>query len=81
MSHSAGSTGSAVLLEETKAACWGTFQRVHVRTLERLVSLNMASASFLPVLLDSIFGCAHVAQSRSWELLLFATLVFSPSKL
>lgn len=80
MSHSAGSTISAVLLEEAKAACWGTFQRVCTRALERL-GWQPDSASTSDMRLDSVLGCTHVAQSHSWELLLCLRLIFSPSEL
>lgn len=36
MSYSAASTGSAVLLDEVKAAHWGPFQRVCHHALEGL---------------------------------------------
>lgn len=65
MSPSVGSTVFAVLLEEAKAARWGTFQRVCVRALERLGSLNIASASLL-----------DIAQSHSWEVLLCLQLLY-----
>lgn len=58
MSYSSGSTASAVL-DEVKAACWGTFQRVCGHALERLDKLNMASASLLDMHLDSSPGCVH----------------------
>lgn len=59
---------SVVLLEEAKAAGWGTFQRVCVCALKRLGSLNMASAFLLDIWLDSSLGCLpymHIAQSHS----------------
>ena len=74
MSHSAGSTVSAVL-EEAKAARWGTFQRVCGCALERLGGLNTASASLLDMRLDFSLGCVLIAQSHSWELLLCLKLL------
>lgn len=71
---------SAVFLDEVKAAHWGRFQRVCGHALERLGSLNMASASLLDMHLDSSLGCVHIAHSCFWELL-FATPTLSPGKL
>ena len=76
MFHSAGSIVCAVLLEEAKAARWGTFQRVCIRALEGLGSLNMASASLLDRRLDSSLLHMHIAQSHSWELLLCLQLLY-----
>lgn len=69
MSYCAGSTASAIFLDEVKAAHWGTFQRAYGHALERFGNLNMASASQLAVHLDSSLGCVHIAQSRFWKLL------------
>lgn len=61
MSYSAGSTASAVLLDEVKTTHWGPFQRVCDHAQERLGNLNMASASLLDMHLGSRLGCVNMA--------------------